>query len=113
VAYDEHLGARIHEILRDHEGVTSKRMFGGIAFMLCGNMACGVVKDDLCLRLGHELGEQALAEPHTRPMDFTGKPMRGFVYVDPEGTKTDDDLRRWVERAVAFASTLPPKQGRR
>lgn len=113
MAYDEHLAARVREILSDREGVTSKQMFGGIAFMLSGNMACGVIKDDLCLRLGEELGEQALAEPHTRLMDFTGKPMKGFVYVSPEGTERDGDLRRWVERAVAFASTLPPKQGRR
>ena len=109
MAYDEHLAARIRETIGAREGVTAKEMFGGIAFMLHGNMCCGVVKDDLLLRLGRELGEEALREPHTRPMDFTGRPMRGFVYVSPEGTEADGDLRRWVERAVAFASTLPPK----
>ena len=104
MAYDEHLAARIREAIGAREGVTAKEMFGGIAFMLHGNMCCGVVKDDLLLRLGPELGEEALREPHTRPMDFTGRPMRGLVYVDRAGTASAPDLERWVERAVTVAT---------
>jgi hypothetical protein len=77
--------------------------------MLQGNMCCGVVDEDLMVRLGPELGEKALREPHARPMDFTGRPMKGFVYVSPDGTAIEPALRAWVERAVAFASSLPPK----
>lgn len=84
-------------------------MFGGIAFMLAGNMAVGVVGDDLMVRLGPEDAEKALAERHTRPMDFTGKPMRNMVYVDAEGTASDEDLAAWVEAGADFASSLPPK----
>jgi len=109
MAYDQHLAARIREILGDRDGLTAKEMFGGICFMLHGNMCCGVVNDDLMVRLGPELGEEALHEPYARPMDFTGRPMKGFVYVSPDGTATEPALRAWVARVVAFASTLPPR----
>jgi hypothetical protein len=84
-------------------------MFGGIAFMLNGNMCCGVVKDDLMVRLAPDRSEEALQLPHARPMDFTGRPMKGFVFVEPAGVATDEALREWVKRGVEFASTLPAK----
>lgn len=84
-------------------------MFGGIAFMLAGNMAVGVIGEDLMVRLGKVDAERALKETHVRPMDFTGRPMKTTVYVDPGGTASDDDLAAWVEAGAAFAATLPPK----
>jgi len=84
-------------------------MFGGLSFLLNDNLCCGVVNDLLVLRLGEHGAAEALAEPHTRLMDFTGKPMKSMVYVDPDGTKADDALQGWVRRAVAYASSLPPK----
>ena len=109
MAYDEELAARVREALAASEAVTEKQMFGGIAFMLGGNMCCGVVKNDLMVRLGDERGKQALTRPHARPMDFTGRPMKGFIYVGPDGLRTGEALRAWVEEAVAFAASLPPK----
>jgi TfoX/Sxy family transcriptional regulator of competence genes len=85
--------------------VVEKKMFGGLTFMVAGKMACGVVHDDLMVRVGPDGDEAALAEPHTRPMDFTGRPMRGMVYVDPAGLATDADLGHWVDRAVRVATT--------
>ncbi len=84
-------------------------MFGGIAFMLNGHMCCGVTRHDLMVRVGPDAYEDSLARPHARPMDFTGRPMKGMVYVGPGGCEDDDDLRAWVDRGVAFATSLPPK----
>lgn len=84
-------------------------MFGGIAFMLAGNMAVGVIGEDLMVRLDPADAEKALAEPHTRPMDFTGKPAKNMVYVDPQGTASDEDLAAWVEAGADYATSLPPK----
>lgn len=85
-------------------------MFGGIAFMLAGNMCVGVVGDDLMVRLDPADAERALAEPHTRPMDFTGKPMKNMVYVDAEGTASDEELAKWVDAGADYAMSLPPKR---
>jgi TfoX/Sxy family transcriptional regulator of competence genes len=109
MAYDEKLAERVREILARHEGLSERKMFGGIAFMLRGNMCCGVLKDDLMVRVGAERYEEALAEPHARPMDFTGRPLRTTVYVGPEGYRSDDALAAWVKRGVDFAASLPPK----
>ena len=109
MAYDEKLADRIRAVLVAHNGLTEMRMFGGIAFMLRGNMCCGLVKDDLMIRVGREQYEKLLAEPHGRPMEFTGRPMRGFVYVGPDGYRSDRALAKWVERGVDFAASLPPK----
>ena len=109
MAYDEKLADRIRAVLVAHNGLSEKRMFGGIAFMLRGNMCCGLVKDDLMIRVGREQYEKLLAEPHARPMEFTGRPMRGFVYVGPDGYRSDRALAKWVERGVDFAASLPPK----
>lgn len=84
-------------------------MFGGIAFMLAGNMAVGVIGEDLMVRLDPDDAEKALGEPHTRPMDFTGKPAKNMIYVDPHGTAGDEDLGAWVDAGAAFAASLPPK----
>ncbi|MBX3049905.1 MAG: TfoX/Sxy family protein [Caldilineaceae bacterium] len=109
MAYDETLAARVRDILSDQFGVVEKKMFGGLAFMWRGNMTVGITNEGLMVRVGKENNEKSLAYPHTRPMDFTGKPMKGFIYVAPEGVATDDDLRAWVGRGVAFSETLPAK----
>jgi hypothetical protein len=109
VAYDERLAERIRRALAVREGMTEKKMFGGIAFMLNGNMCCGIVGDDLMLRVGPERFEETLARPHARPMDFTGRPMKGMVYVGPEGIQSDAGLAAWLGRGIDFAATLPPK----
>jgi TfoX/Sxy family transcriptional regulator of competence genes len=82
-------------------------MFGGIAFLERGNMCCGVTKDLLMLRLGSRGAELALRRPHVREMDFTGKPLKGMVYVEPEGTRSEADLKNWLDQALSFAEALP------
>lgn len=109
MAYDEKLADRIRRVLSAHSGLSERRMFGGIAFMLRGNMCCGVVKDDLMVRVGPEQYEELLAEPHARPMDFTGRPMRGLLYVGAEGCRSDEALAKWVDRGVDFVASLPAK----
>ena len=107
--YDEGLAERVRELLDERPDLSERKMFGGIGFMLGGNMCCGVLGDELVVRLGPEDGDSALAEPHVRAFDFTGRPMKGFVLVGPGATETDDGLDAWVSRAEAFASSLPPK----
>lgn len=109
MAYDEKLADRIRKVLTRHKALTERKMFGGIAFMLRGKMCCGVSKNDLVVRVGPEHYEKALSRPHTRPMDFTGRPLKGFVFVDPGGYKTGKALAKWVKEAVDFAMTLPRK----
>lgn len=112
MAYDERLADRIRDVLLGEDGVSERKMFGGIAFMVNGNMVCGVVGDDLMLRIGADAADEALDRPHVRPMDFTGRPMTGMVYVEPDGVR-GVALRNWVGKAVAFAGSLPPKQPKR
>ena len=110
MAYDEALSERIRVALHERrDDVREQRMFGGIAFMVAGNMCVGVIRDDLMVRLGEERADAALEEPHTRPMDFTGRPMRNLIYVDAAGTADDAALRSWIDRALRFVDTLPPK----
>ena len=109
MAYDSKLADRVRMALESHLGLTERKMFGGIAFMLNGNMCCGVINDDLMVRVGAEGLEDALARPHARPMDFTGRPMKGFVFVGPEGTVGESTVEEWVLRGVAFAGSLPAK----
>jgi len=109
MAFDEGLAQRIREMLADEQGVTEKRMFGGIAFLLDGNMSVGVVKDTLMVRVGPQAHARLVALPHAREMDLTGRPMKGFVYVDPAGVAADADLRRWIGHGVAHARSLPAK----
>jgi TfoX/Sxy family transcriptional regulator of competence genes len=108
MAYDKQLAERVRWVLVD-DGVTEREMFGGIAFMLHGNMVCGVGGDALMVRLGPELADEALQEPHTRPMEMKGRSMRGVVLVEPPGWDSDEALAGWIERARAFVGTLPPK----
>ena len=110
MAYDEELAERVRAALGPVLGVTEIRMFGGLCYTIGGNMAVGVTGQDLMVRLDPASAEAALAEPGARPMDFTGRPMRGFVFVGPEGMKTNRSLRSWVDRSVVHASSLPPKQ---
>jgi hypothetical protein len=84
-------------------------MFGGLSFMLGGNMCCGIIKDDLVARVDPHSYEKAVAKPHVRPMDFTGRPLKGMVYVGPEGYRTDEGLKYWLDQALSFALSLPPK----
>ena len=107
--YDEELAGRVRSALSDTAGVSEKKMFGGLAFMLNGNMCCGVDKTNLMLRVGPERYEAALAKPHAGLMDFTGRPMRGFVYVSREGFETPAALQEWLQLAVGFVETLPAK----
>ena len=109
MAYDEGLAQRIREMLGDRTDMAEKKMFGGLSFMLHGNMCCGVAGDDLMARVGPGQYEEALGRPHARPMDFTGKPLKGFCYVDAKGYDADADLERWIDLAVRFADTLPAK----
>jgi TfoX/Sxy family transcriptional regulator of competence genes len=107
--YDEGLAERIRGALDGRAGVSERRMFGGLAFLLRGNMALGVLGDELMVRVGPDGHARALRQPHAREMDFTGRPMKGFVYVACEGFESDRDLARWIERGVRFAESLPAK----
>jgi hypothetical protein len=109
MAYDEGLATRVRDVLGDQPGLAEKQMFGGLAFLLHGNMACGVRGDDLIVRVAAEKAEAALGEPGTRPFDLTGRPMQGWLLVALDGHAEDDDLGRWVDRGRAYASSLPPK----
>lgn len=109
MAYDEVLAARIRERLQAIPGVAEKKMFGGLCFLLNGNMACGVTGDELMVRVGPAGYAEALAQPHAREMDFTGRALKGFVYVTPEGLEDDGDLTGWLARGRDFAASLPPK----
>lgn len=110
MAYDEDLAGRVRARLRGRRGISERRMFGGLAFLLNGHMACGVQDDRLMLRLGPAGAAAGLRQPHTSPMDFTGKPLASMLYVERAGWQADAQLRRWIDDAVRFASSLPPKQ---
>lgn len=109
MAFDESLAARIRNSLHRKKGIAEKKMFGGIGFLLKGNMLVGVWKDSLIVRLGDEQGEEALMEPHVRPFDITGKAMKGWAMVTPDGIEGDDQLKVWIQRAVKFVGKLPAK----
>jgi TfoX/Sxy family transcriptional regulator of competence genes len=109
MAYDEGLATRVRDVLGEQPGLAEKKMFGGLAFLLNGNMACGVRGDDLIVRVAADTADAVADEPGTRPFDLTGRPMKGWLMVDADGHAEDDDLRRWVGRGVAHATSLPPK----
>ncbi len=109
MAYDEGLAQRIREALADADGLSERRMFGGVAFMLHGNMAVGISGDELMVRVGPEAYEAALAQPHARVFDMTGRVMRGWVVVAAEGIADDGALGDWVRRGADYARSLPPK----
>ncbi len=109
MAFDKILAGRIRDALALKRGVEEKKMFGCICFMLNGNALAGVWKDSLIARLGPDKGEAALLEPHVRQFDITGRPMRNWVVVEPEGIEDDEQLANWIERAMKFVKTLPGK----
>jgi hypothetical protein len=108
MAYDEQLAARVRTLVADRTDVTERKMFGGLTFMIGGHMCCGVNGNELIVRLDPEREDEALARPHARPMDFTGRPMRGFITVRPDGLK-GSRLSLWIQEAVGRAESLPPK----
>ncbi len=109
MAFDAGLAQRIREVLGERPGLSERRMFGGLAFMLNGHMFVGLVGSTLMARVGTSRHANALTLPHVREMDFTGRPMKGYVYVDPPGLAEDEELEAWIDRCVGFVSTLPPK----
>ncbi|MDZ4700010.1 MAG: TfoX/Sxy family protein [Rhodothermales bacterium] len=111
MAYDQGLAERMRDCLSSTAAITEKKMFGGLAFIHRGYMFCGIVGSELMARVGPEAHAACLALPHVRPMDFTGKPMRGYVFVGVEGIETDETLRLWMERTMRFVETLPDKTG--
>jgi TfoX/Sxy family transcriptional regulator of competence genes len=109
MAYDEGLAGRLRDLLRQHNNVTEKKMFGGLAFMLDGHMFVGILGDRLMARVGPSGYAETLRQPHASEMDFTGKPMKGYVYIAPGGFESDQDLENWVTICAKFVSSLPPK----
>jgi len=109
MAYDEKLAERVRELLKRRRGIGEKKMFGGLAFLVNGHMACGIIGDELMVRVGPEAYDAALKKPGARAMDFTGRPMKGMVYVGPRGIRPAPGLEAWVEQGLSYARSLPPK----
>ena len=110
MAYDEGLAQRVRSLLDGRSDIDERRMFGGIGYLIAGNMCCGVRGEELIVRIDPEEATGLIAsEPGARPFDMTGRPMKGWLFVAPEGTTEDPQLERWVRRAEAFATGLPPK----
>lgn len=109
MAYDEGLATRIREVIGGESGLNERKMFGGLAMLLNGNMAVGVRNDGMIVRTHPDQHEQLMGEQGARPFDLTGRPMKGWIVVDPSGCAEDDDLRRWIDRGLAYARSLPPK----
>lgn len=109
MAYDDGLAERVREQLADITFAHERRMFGGLVFFINGNMLCAVMGEWLMARVGPAAYADALRRPHTKPMDFTGRALTGFVYVTAAGVASDTDLAAWLERAIAFAGALPPR----
>jgi TfoX/Sxy family transcriptional regulator of competence genes len=110
MAYNEKLAERIRRQLSNRTDVVERKMFGGLAFMVRGHMCCGVVGDELMVRVGLAGYEAALKEKHAREMDFTGKPLRGMLYVAASGLASAKQLGKWVECGLQFTLTLPEKK---
>lgn len=109
MAYDESLAQRMRTVMADTPGIVEKKMFGGVGFMLQGNMACGIQDEGLIVRVGPEAYEQALAQPYTTVFNKTGRPMTGWIVVAPAGYADDADLQRWVRQGLMVAGNLPAK----
>lgn len=107
--YDKNLASRVRDILQNQEGLSEREMFGGIGFMLHGNMSCGVIAEDLIVRVGPDAYDQALKEDNVSVFDMTGRLMRGWVVVHARGIVTEQDLESWVDRGTSFARSLPIK----
>lgn len=109
MAYSESLAERVREIVSRIKGIEEKKMFGGVGFLLNGNMLVGVWKEFLIVRLGPEEGTKALKDKFVIPFDITGKPMKGWVMVVPDGVEDDSQLKKWIQRALKFVEKLPAK----
>jgi len=109
MSFDEILAARIRTALGPLPNLEEKKMFGGIGFLVNGNLACGVHKNELIVRVGYANYEAALSHPHTRVFDMTGHPMVGWIMIASQGCSTESDIKIWVEQGIAFARSLPPK----
>lgn len=109
MAYDEGLAERIRDVLADNPEIREKKMFGGLAFMLNGNMACGLIKEDLMVRVDSDNYEEVLSKPHARKMEFTGRPMKGFITVEAEGSEDVKMLKAWIKQGLDYAGSLPAK----
>lgn len=109
MAHDEVLAGRLRHLLEGNGAVVEKSMFGGVAFLVNGNMSVGVHKDWLIARLGVDAAAEALERPGAKPMDITGRPMKGWLMIAPDGVADDVTLRAWVDESVAFAASLPSK----
>jgi hypothetical protein len=110
MAYDEKLAGRVRKLLAKRKAIAEKKMFGGVAFLLNGNMCCGLHGEELIVRLDPEETDQALASPHTRIFDMTGRPMKGWILVEPAGLAKKDALAKWVGVGVDYAASLPAKK---
>ena len=110
MAYDEQVADRVRQAISNHGGLSERRMFGGLCLMVNGNMFAGIRDDELMLRVGPERFEALLAKPGARPMDFTGRPMHGYLYVAATAFERDEDLSTWLEAALGFVESLTPKQ---
>jgi hypothetical protein len=110
MAYDEGLASRVRDVFGEDPDVVEKKMFGGLCYLESGNMVCGITRDTFMARVGPDQYEECLKTEHAREMDFTGKPMKGMIFVAPEGVAEDEDLAVWINRCLAFVKTLPPKK---
>ena len=110
MAYDEEVASRVRQAVAAHGGLSERKMFGGLCLMVNGNMFAGVMGDELMLRVGSQRFGELLAKPGARPMDFTGRPMNGYLYVAAAGFASDEDLSMWLEDALEFVESLPAKQ---
>jgi hypothetical protein len=107
--YDKGLAQRVRELLEEEPGFDEKKMFGGICFLLFGNMVCGIIKDDLIVRVGADRYAETMKIPHTRKFDLTGRTLKGWVMILATALDSDEELNDWVQKAVSFVRTLPPK----
>ncbi len=109
MAYDQILAQRIRSIIGAVPGLVEKKMFGGVGYLIHGNMACGVNGDHVIIRLPEAEYAEALSQPHVHVFDMTGRPMKGWITVDSTGIENDQALKAWVDRGLQYAQTLPPK----
>jgi TfoX/Sxy family transcriptional regulator of competence genes len=109
MAFNEQLNERINLILGGKENITCKKMFGGIGYLLNGNMVCGVYKDDLILRMSPEDADKSLSQNHVTPFDITGRAMKGWIMVEPDGIPREDKLTNWINISLSYVKKLPPK----